>query len=136
MRDLQNDARKIISLFQSPHSNTPREYEPTYGRINSSTIERKMLQGYLAPRRRTLQAILGARLDMRRAARGPVNPPFGHCGDNSTEPNYSLDERRNSAAAKQRHASAEKCRIFCHQDALLLWFAASAWKIERLTLSM
>jgi hypothetical protein len=32
--------------------------------------------------------------------------------------------------------SAEKCRIFCHRDALLLWFAASAWKIERLTLSM
>ena len=25
--------------------------------------------------------------------------------------------------------SAEKCRIFCHRDALLLWFAASAWKI-------
>jgi hypothetical protein len=29
--------------------------------------------------------------------------------------------------------SAEKCRI---RDALLLWFAENAWKIERLTLSM
>src|ERR1700731_2833225 len=35
MRDLQNDARKIISFFQKPSlTNTPRDCEPTYGRIN------------------------------------------------------------------------------------------------------
>jgi hypothetical protein len=33
-------------------------------------------------------------------------------------------------------ADAEKCQIFCHRDALLLWFATNAWKIERLTQSM
>src|ERR1700724_2979653 len=33
MRDLQNDARKIISFFQKPS----REYEPTYGRIIQSS---------------------------------------------------------------------------------------------------
>jgi len=34
MRELQNDARKIPSFLQCPPSITPREYEPTYGRIN------------------------------------------------------------------------------------------------------
>src|ERR1700724_2402918 len=50
MRDLQNDARKIISFFQKPSLKYAREYEPTYGRINSCTIE--------APRRRTLRVRL------------------------------------------------------------------------------